>query len=307
MTDGFVGPDSRETPSSQADGLEKPRGRPGPAELQAHVRLGLWGLFAETTRQAAVADPATGTYAPVLLAGGWEQIATRLAQRHLCVSSDNLAAHDAFLGHRGTAVEKVLEAFGPFFVGAPGNRLLDLLEEAMRHEQCPPSFIQNVKAAFNEDGVPYFVDTDGSPTIIFAANAQERHAIEQARRSLTEAEHPAAGGHLRRAEELLRDGQWRESVHESISAVESLAKSLVPGKAPLGTILETMQRDWNTHPAFCSAMEKLFGWASNEPGVRHGGADTSDRLGRAEAAFMIPACAAFCTYLLGKRPTENDG
>lgn len=104
----------------------------------------------------------------------------------------------------------------------------------------------------------------------------------------------------------MRNGQWQESVHESISAVESLVKSLVSEKARLGTAIKTMQRDWNTHPAFGSAMKKLYEWPSNEPGVRHGGASTSD-LGRAEAAFMIPVCAAFCTYLLGKQPTEDDG
>ena len=295
MTNDHAPPDPRKLTFSQARGLEELPGTLALGELSTELRILLWEAF-----DAAIE---AGSYGSMLMDRDWEDVVVALARRYLHVPSEDLSYEQRFWG-RFTAVGPVREAFRPFFLGGtPYNRILDLVQDAMRHDQCPPEFIVAVREAFEECSATYFVDTNGPPTIFAAATIQEQEAIRRARQGLSDAGHVAANDHLMRAGELFRDGEWRESVHQSISAVESVAKSVEPGETRLSRILAKLQSEasLDIHPAFGSALEKLYGWASNEPGVRHGSAARVDRVGRAEAAFMMSACAAFCTYLLEKR------
>lgn len=297
-------PDPRNFTFSPAQGFDELPGRLTPGELSEEVRILLWEAFDATTGRAAISDPMTGSYASLLVVGDWKQVVLTLARRYLQVPSDTLSCEDPLLGHRGTAAHAVRGVFRPFFLGeTPYNRVLDLVQDAMRHEQCPPEFVADIKKAFEGRDVAYFVDTSGPPTILPAATTEEQEAIRLAQQGLSDAGQSAAQTHLRRAGELSRDGKWRESVHQSISAVESVAKSIEPGETRLSKILAKLQDEagLDIHPAFRSALQTLYGWASDEPGVRHGSSERVDRVGRAEAAFMISACAAFCTYLLEKQ------
>lgn len=299
-------PDPRKLTFSQAQGLEELPGRPAPGELSEEVRILLWEAFDAATEAAA--------YGSIFLIRDWEDVLLSLARSHLHVPSEDLAHEHRILGQRRTAVDAVREAFRPFFLGETSyRRILDLVQDAMRHERCPPKFVADVKKAFEGRDVAYFVDTSGPPTILPAATTEEQEAIRLAQQGLSDAGHSAAHTHLRRAGELFRDGEWRESVHQSISAVESVAKSIEPEETRLSKILAKLQDEagLDIHPAFGSALQKLYGWASDEPGVRHGSSERVDRVGRAEAAFMISACAAFCTYLLEKQraatPSSGTG
>ena len=149
----------------------------------------------------------------------------------------------------------------------------------------------------------YVVDTNGPPTIFPAATPEEGEAISTAREELRVAGLPAANRHLQRAAELMNDSEWRESAHESISAVESVGLSLgVEGKT-LSEVLKRMKNDsaWPIHPACLTAIEKLYAYASDEQGVRHAAKDDQEHVGRAEAQFMLGSCAASCSYLLSKQ------
>ena len=306
MTSGDSLPDPREVTFSQAQGLEELPGRPAPGELPTEVRILLWEAFDAMTTRASISDPATGSYSTICVVGDWEHLVLLLARRHLHVPSDDLRYEDPLFGLRGTDGRAVREAFRPFFLdGTPYNRILDLVHDAMRHDRCPPEFVADIKRAFEECDVAYFVDTSAQPTILPAATTEEREAIELAQQGLSDAGHSAANAHLRRAGELLRGGEWQESVHQSISAVETVARSLESAESRLGKILVKLQSraGLDIHPALGSAFAKLFSWASDEPGVRHGGSGRSGRVGRAEAAFMVSSCAAFCTYLLDKQGT----
>ena len=281
---------------------------PALGELSSAVRTLFWEAFDTATTRATISDPATGSYALALVVGDWEHVVLSLARTYLGVPSDDLSYEDPVLGRRGTAFRAVRDAFRPFFLGeTPYNRILDLVQDAMRHARCPPEFVGDIKKAFQESDVAYFVDTSSPPTILPAATTEEQQAIILAQQGLRDADHSAARTHLLRAGELFRGGQWRESVHQSISAVESVAKRVEPGERRLSKTLAKLQNEasLDIHPAFGSALEKLYGWASNEPGVRHGGSERVGRVGQAEAAFMISACAAFCTYLLDKQRTAT--
>ena len=67
--------------------------------------------------------------------------------------------------------------------------------------------------------------------------------------------------------------------------------------------LKNLKNDsaWSIHPALLVVLDKLYGYASAEQGVRHAAKDDREHVGREEAQFMLVACAAACSYLLGKQ------
>jgi hypothetical protein len=50
------------------------------------------------------------------------------------------------------------------------------------------------------------------------------------------------------------------------------------------------------HQAFKDALAKLYGWTSDEDGIRHSIME-SDNIERADAQFMLVTCSAFVNYL----------
>jgi len=112
-------------------------------------------------------------------------------------------------------------------------------------------------------------------------------------------------GHLRTALRMLSDRQnpdYRNSIKESISAVEALAR-LVTGqpKATLGDALKVMRKAQRPpmHEALYQAFEKMYGYTSDEHGIRHAMLEQPN-LGLSDAKFMLVACAAFISYVIAK-------
>jgi hypothetical protein len=110
--------------------------------------------------------------------------------------------------------------------------------------------------------------------------------------------------HLRKAAKHLNAQDYADSVKESISAVESVARTIDPkANKDLGAALNSLQRAGVLrHKAFKDALNNLYGYTSNEEGIRHcllnegtANVDLDD------AMFMFSACAIFCDYLLSRR------
>ena len=111
--------------------------------------------------------------------------------------------------------------------------------------------------------------------------------------------------HLATVLELLSDRKspdYRNSIKESISAVETLCK-LITGNASatLGNALDLIEREGKVkiHPALKQAFDKLYGYASSADGIRHGMLKESDLLFE-DAKFFLVACSGFVNYLLAK-------
>lgn len=105
---------------------------------------------------------------------------------------------------------------------------------------------------------------------------------------------------LERALEHLADRQspdYPNSIKESISAVESVVKR-VTGKGELSKGLTELENAGvSIHPALRTAWIKIYGWASDEDGIRHGGTDAA-RVDQALAKYMLVTCSAFISYLV---------
>lgn len=108
--------------------------------------------------------------------------------------------------------------------------------------------------------------------------------------------------HLQTSLNLLTDRQtpdYRNSIKESISAVESLAKKLVgDDKATLGQALKILETKHNLHGSLKSAFLTLYGYTSDASGIRHALLDNATFPTKADARFMLICCSAFINFAI---------
>ena len=106
--------------------------------------------------------------------------------------------------------------------------------------------------------------------------------------------------HLEAAVQLLADRtnpDYRNSIKESISAVEALVNQINGSTDTLGAGLKKLGVD--AHPAFVEAYSKIYGYTSNADGIRHALSDEAT-LNSEDARFMLVSCSAFVSYLTAK-------
>jgi hypothetical protein len=125
---------------------------------------------------------------------------------------------------------------------------------------------------------------------------QEVKSVEAALRTPIE----SIRKHFETALQLLSDREspdYRNSVKESISAVEAACQYLTGQKsATLGDALKKLDSQKPLHGAFKEGLLKLYGWTSDQGGIRHAIKD-AENVERADAQFMLVACSSFVNYL----------
>ena len=109
--------------------------------------------------------------------------------------------------------------------------------------------------------------------------------------------------HLKRALDLLADRKspdYRNSIKESISAVESICKLITKKeRTTLGQALKKIEDKVGLHPALKSAFSSLYGYTNDAEGIRHALLDEPN-LSFEDAKFMLVSCSAFVNYLISK-------
>ena len=113
-----------------------------------------------------------------------------------------------------------------------------------------------------------------------------------------------AAAHIKAAAQMLGarpEPDFRNCIKEAISAVESALK-IITGRdhADLADALRDFQQAHPIHGALFQGLDSLYGYTSNEHGLRHALLDGHARVGFNEAKFMLVACAAFVSFLVGK-------
>ncbi len=111
--------------------------------------------------------------------------------------------------------------------------------------------------------------------------------------------------HIQKAVTILSDREhkdYKNCIKESISAVESICKIITNNsKATLGQSLKELKENGITiHPALESAFSKLYGYTSDEGGIRHCEGMFESNVTFEEAKFMLVSCAAFVNYLIAE-------
>jgi AbiJ N-terminal domain 4 len=127
--------------------------------------------------------------------------------------------------------------------------------------------------------------------------------IEMLEKVLSDEDFPNVNAHLKRALELLSDRKtpdYRNSIKESISAVESIAKEIVKKPdAELGKALAELEKSGKIHRALKSSYLSLYGYTSGADGIRHALMEEPN-LTADDAKFFLLTCTSFINYLKSK-------
>lgn len=118
-----------------------------------------------------------------------------------------------------------------------------------------------------------------------------------------------AASHLRNAADHINAQQYADAIADSIHAVESVARMIAPkSSTTLKPALRSLEKAGTLkHPVLRQAFEKLYGYTSDEQGIRHAliNQNAAD-VDLDEAIFMFGACASFAAYLTQKHRQVNS-
>jgi hypothetical protein len=92
---------------------------------------------------------------------------------------------------------------------------------------------------------------------------------------------------------------YRNSIKESISAVESLCNLITGGKHTLAEALKKIETKVAIHSALKKGFSCIYGYTSDAGGIRHALLDEPN-LDFEDAKFMLVSCSTFINYLLSK-------
>ena len=140
-------------------------------------------------------------------------------------------------------------------------------------------------------------------------NESEISAIEQA----TNSEFLSVNQHVQKALNFYADIQepdYENSVKESISAVEAMCciiTGMSGANATLGKAIKKLKDSGiHIHPAMENAFLSLYGYTSDENGIRHGGIDFTS-VPAEDAKYMLVSCSGFINYLIEKYQQIENG
>lgn len=215
--------------------------------------------------------------------------------------------HDETVGHNP---ESSLRFYRELISSDNYHNILTCIEFMLRDERCSKKLREGLVEAFDKAPIAYFVDDKkGLPTIMPRFSHEAGAATQQAIETLRQNDMEGATTHLRQAVEHINAQQYGDSVADSIHAVESVARIIdTQANKTLTPALDSLEKaGLLNHPALKQGFEKLYGYASNEQGIRHAllNQDSAD-VGLDEAVFMFGACASFAAYLVNKHRQMNS-
>jgi hypothetical protein len=266
----------------QAEGAEPLPTQLKLTELSKGLRARLWAVLYRDI-SSSVDD---GRFV-----GEWEEI---LADKH--VYRDGRAI-DEYHRIAGTAA-LVLEEIKSVILVGDYVKVFGLLQWILRHRACPHFLSEELNGELNAAGAAYRI-YDGD-TITPIASEAEAQSVARAFEDLAMSEFHGARAHLKNAATHLTGGEFSASVRESIHAVESVARQLEP-TGEFSKALSKLEKSAKIHGAMRAGFGSLYGYTSDEKGIRHPLLDDATaKVDEADALFMIGACAAFVSYLINK-------
>lgn len=177
--------------------------------------------------------------------------------------------------------------------------LINLVEFIVRHKGCSDELKRDLAEAFVRARAAYRIFDD---KYIAAIGTEEQAAAFE--RAIADAEAKNATAvrkQLIASGVALRNSDWAGSVRESIHAVEAIAVRLAPGTDTLGAALKVLEQRGHLHGSLKAAFSSLYGYSSDEEGVRHALVFGNEaQVDEEDALFMLGACASFVSYLLAR-------
>lgn len=193
---------------------------------------------------------------------------------------------------------------------APFNEVFDFIEALCRFrydkydETKLKSFCELLNTLLECEYVGYRI-IDGHFTPITDKN--EIESIEEACNNKFE----GTRAHIKKAVGFIADREhkdYKNCIKESISAVESICSIIVGNeKATLGQALKRLEDNGLViHTALKNAFSSLYGYTSDEGGIRHSEGMFESDVTFEEAKFMLVSCSAFVNYLTANYGKVGD-
>lgn len=236
------------------------------------------------------------------LDGGYFQAETQVDRliegfsRHTWVTNLNRPA-DIFPGHR-----LCIDIHKSLLLESPWNIVFDYIEDLIFYfSQDPyfkqhsiPGLIENINHYLEQERSVYRI-CDGQFTKL--TSSTELQSVEAA----IGAKGSGYERHMATAKSLLYDRKnpdYRNSIKESISALESICGEICQDqKATLGKCLSKINEHRNLHASFKEGLGKIYGWTSDDGGIRHSLTDSSQEIKFKEAQLMLVLISGFINYL----------
>lgn len=182
-----------------------------------------------------------------------------------------------------------------FHIEATYGETFGFTEWLVRADQGRTSLAPSVERVLEGTRCAYRL-IDGY-TIAPIASEEEAAAYKTALATLQTADQPGARKHLLDAASYLSQGKFAESVRESVHAIEGLLRNLT-GSSKFSKAIAQIAAQRQLHESFKLALNNLYGYSSDEQGIRHPLLDKGDaNVSEQDALFMLGVCSSFVTYL----------
>jgi hypothetical protein len=192
----------------------------------------------------------------------------------------------------------VLKSLRKYFFSCEWYEIYDFLEFCVNNYErykFKDKFINLCNLAFEKEMSAYrFING-------ILSQITEQEQLDEIEQALDDCRGPVYS-HLRRSLELLSNRQepdYRNSIKESISAVESLVGLVLGAKGTLGQLIKKLDDEINLHPALKTAFSSLYGYTSDEGGIRHALLD-ADKTRFEDAKFFLVVCSSFINFVESK-------
>lgn len=178
--------------------------------------------------------------------------------------------------------------------------LIEFLYHKFLEEKNREIYTKEVNRILSEEKAPYrFINGFITPL----TNEEEIKELIKAL-NVPQDKYKPVKDQLGKALSILSDREnpnYADSIKDSIIALESLVQILLGEKGTLGELIMKL----DVHPALKQGFSNIYGWTSDEGGIRHGKAEEPLESGLAEARYMLITTSAFINYLVAKEESEK--
>lgn len=209
--------------------------------------------------------------------------------------------HHYDFSDRSFSYNAVFEYLNQWFFDTQWYEIYDLIEFLARLDNrvLHFGFIKSCNDALEREMAGYRIIDE---KVVQITSEEEIAAVEEAIHSSSRWR--SVNTHLGTALTYLSNRKgpdYRNSIKESISAVEAFCIILTgDSKATLGKALAKIERDYRMHGSLKSAFNALYGYTSDEGGIRHALLEDDTPITMEDAKFMLVSCSAFINYLKAK-------
>jgi len=157
---------------------------------------------------------------------------------------------------------------------------------------------QSVNELFSEHRVEWRLNVEGLLEAALPKDLEERVASTESK--ILTGFQPARQHYAKARRYILSPIKDPEnSIKESVSAVESVCRTIYPSASTLGVALKEMRKDGLISSMLITVFEKFYAYANAEPAVRHGSHEPSSVL-EIDAELALHVSAAFIRAIIAQ-------